>query len=80
MIAAIDASTWLAATALASLSIVSTALGVGWVHWVGPRSGVRAAGIGFSVGVMVAISLLELLPEASREAGLVAAPTVPGRE
>ena len=73
MIAAIDASTWLAVTALASLSILSTALGVGLAYWVGPRSGVRAAGVGFSVGVMVAISLLELLPEASREAGVVVA-------
>ena len=73
MIAAIDASTWLAVTALALLSIVSTALGVGLAYWVGPRSGVRAAGVGLSVGVMVAISLLELLPEASREAGVVVA-------
>lgn len=71
MTAAIDASTWLAVTALASLSILSTALGVGLAYWVGPRRGVRAAGIGFSVGVMVAVSLLELLPEASREAGVV---------
>lgn len=70
MIAAIDASTWLAVTALASLSIVSTALGVGLAHWVGPRSCVRAIGIGFSVGVMVAISVVELLPEATREAGV----------
>ncbi|MBK9179471.1 MAG: ZIP family metal transporter [Acidimicrobiales bacterium] len=73
MIAAVDASTWLAVTALASLSILSAALGVGLASWVGPRSVVRAAGVGFSVGVMVAISSLELLPEAAREAGVVVA-------
>ena len=39
MTAAIDASTWLAVTALASLSILSTALGVGLAYWVGPLVG-----------------------------------------
>lgn len=70
MIAAVDASTWLTVTALAALSIVSTARGVGLAYWVGPRSGLRAAGVGFSVGVMVSISILELLPESSRQAGV----------
>lgn len=73
MIAAVDASTWVAVTALASLSVVSTALGVGLAHWVGPRSGMRAVGIGFSVGVMVAISVVELLPEVTRTAGIAVA-------
>lgn len=66
----IDTATWLAVIALASLSILSTALGVGLAHWVGPRSGVRAWGIGFSVGVMVAVSLFEILPHATRDAGV----------
>lgn len=70
MIAFVEPSTWVAVIALASLSVVSTALGVGLAYWVGPRSGVRAAGIGFSVGVMVVISFVELLPEATREGGV----------
>lgn len=69
MIAAVGTSAWSAVLALASLSVFSTALGIGLAWWVGPRSAIRAAGIGFSVGVMLAISFGELLPVASREAG-----------
>jgi ZIP family zinc transporter len=70
MIATFDAGTWIAVVALASLSVVSTATGICLARRVGDRPGVQALGIGFSVGVMVAISLGELLPVARAEAGL----------
>jgi zinc transporter, ZIP family len=57
---------------LASLSVVSTSTGICLARRVGDRPGLQAIGIGFSVGVMVAISLGELLPEARDEAGLTA--------
>lgn len=72
MIAAIDLGVAAAVLALASLSVVSTATGVGLARRVGDRHGLQATGIGFSVGVMVAVSLGELLPEAHAEAGLTA--------
>lgn len=67
--ASVDAGTWLAVLGLASLSIVSAVVGVALARRAGPREGLRAAGIGFSVGVMVVIAVVELLPEATREAG-----------
>ncbi len=73
MVAAIEPDAWLAVLVLASLSVVSTGLGIGVAVWAGPRPLLRAAGIGFSVGVMVAIAFAGLLPEAVGQAGVVAA-------
>jgi ZIP family zinc transporter len=70
VIAAVAPQTWLAVLGLGSMSVVSTALGVVLALRAGTRPAARAVGLGFSVGVMVAISLCELLPEAYREAGL----------
>lgn len=58
---------------LSSLSIVTTALGVAIALWTSSRDRAVAAGIGFSVGIMVLVSAAELIPEAVREVGLGAA-------
>lgn len=71
MVAVVQGSTWAAVIALASLSIGSTAIGVALARWAGARPAAQAAGIGFSVGVMVTISAAELLPEAHEQAGLL---------
>jgi len=69
VIAAISLSTWMAVVALASLSVLSTAIGVMLARRAGDRPRVRAAGLGMSVGIMLAIAFGELLPEARSEAG-----------
>lgn len=55
---------------LSSLSIVTTGLGVLLALALGKNERAIAAGIGFSTGMMVLISLLELIPEAQEGAGV----------
>ena len=68
MIAA-TTSVWLAVLALSLLSIGSTLVGVALARSVGHRVEAQAIGIGFSVGLMIAIAAGELLPEASAQTG-----------
>jgi len=55
---------------LASLSFISTLLGVALAIYVGKSERVIAIGIGFSAGIMLLVSFLELMPEAIGEAGI----------
>jgi ZIP family zinc transporter len=71
MMVAVSAGTWAVVLGLAALSVISTAAGVWLARRTAGLPGPRAAGLGLSVGVMLAISFGELLPEAYREAGLV---------
>ena len=48
---------------------MTTLIGVGLAVYVGRNDKGIAAGIGFSVGIMVLISVFELLPEAAQTAG-----------
>jgi ZIP family zinc transporter len=58
---------------LSLMSCATTALGVALALRIRENARAIAAGIGFSVGIMVTISLAELIPEAVRVAGPVAA-------
>lgn len=49
---------------LSALSLVTTLVGVALAVWIRTSDRAIAAGIGFSVGVMIVVSLVELLPEA----------------
>jgi ZIP family zinc transporter len=69
VIAMVELQTWVVVLGLASLSVVSTSIGVVLALRLGTRPATQALGLGFSVGVMVAISVVELLPEAVREGG-----------
>jgi ZIP family zinc transporter len=57
-------TTWQAVMLLSLLSCFTTCMGVALALVVKKSSRAIAAGIGFSVGIMVLISVLELLPEA----------------
>jgi ZIP family zinc transporter len=63
-------TTYIAVLMLASLSIISTVIGVALALYVGKSERVVAVGIGFSAGIMLLISILELLPEAIVEVGI----------
>jgi ZIP family zinc transporter len=54
---------------LSLLSCLTTALGVALALWLRENARAIATGIGFSVGVMVLISVLELVPEATAAIG-----------
>jgi ZIP family zinc transporter len=54
---------------LSLMSFVTTAAGVALALWVRWSERAVAAGIGFSVGIMVSISLLELLPDSISAVG-----------
>lgn len=56
--------------ALATLSGLTTLVGVGLALVLGRSERGAAAGIGFSTGIMLAVAGLELLPEAAVEAGI----------
>jgi ZIP family zinc transporter len=55
---------------LAFLSGFTTLLGVALAIYIGKKERAIAVGIGFSVGIMLLISFLELLPEAMGKAGM----------
>jgi len=61
---------------LSALSFGTTALGFALALWVRSAERAIAAGIGFSVGIMILISLLELLPEAISAVALAPALSV----
>lgn len=67
--------TYIAVILLASLSIVTTLIGVVLAIYVGKKEGAVAGGIGFSAGIMVLVSFVELMPAAMRLAGIVPAAT-----
>ena len=58
---------------LSFLSCLTTCLGVILALWLRRNDRAIACGIGFSAGIMILISLIELIPEASSEIGLQAA-------
>jgi ZIP family zinc transporter len=55
---------------LALLSGISTLIGVGLALWLGHSATGIATGMGFSAGIMILISAVELIPESVSEAGL----------
>jgi ZIP family zinc transporter len=55
---------------LASLSVFTTLLGVALAIYVGKSERAIAVGIGFSAGIMLLVSFLELMPAAIEEAGI----------
>jgi len=68
-------TTYTAVILLSLLSCLTTALGVALALLLRDNTRAIAAGIGFSVGIMVLISLVELIPEASAAMGIGAALT-----
>ena len=67
----ITPETFAAVLLLASLSIVATLIGVGLALRMGTNTRAIAVGVGFSVGIMILISLGELIPEAVAAGGSV---------
>lgn len=63
-------TTQIAVLLLSLMSLVTTAVGVAVALWVRENAQGIAAGIGFSTGIMLLISSLELVPEASASIGL----------
>lgn len=62
-------TTHVAVLLLASLSVFTTLAGVALAIYIGRNDRAIALGIGFSAGIMLLVSILELMPEASGEAG-----------
>jgi ZIP family zinc transporter len=62
-------STYAAVLLLSLLSCLTTAVGVALALLLREHRGTIAAGIGFSVGIMVLISTVELIPEAAVSVG-----------
>jgi ZIP family zinc transporter len=58
---------------LSFLSCLTTCIGVVLALWLRKNDRAIACGIGFSAGIMILISFIELIPEASTEIGLPAA-------
>lgn len=56
---------------LAALSGATTLVGIALALWVPMRPSVVGIGIGFSLGIMLVLSLFELLPEAVSRGGLM---------
>ena len=63
-------TTCIAVLLLAFLSVFTTLLGVALAIYVGKSERLVSAGIGFSAGIMLLISFLELMPEAVGEIGM----------
>lgn len=61
---------YVAVLVLATLSGLTTLVGVGLARALGRSERGAVAGIGFSTGIMLVISFLELVPEAAAVAGL----------
>jgi len=70
MLSEITYTTYFAILMLASLSVITTLLGVTLAIYVGKSERVIAVGIGFSAGIMLLISFFELMPAAMGEAGI----------
>jgi ZIP family zinc transporter len=66
----VDTTTWLAVVLLSLLSCLTTCLGVALALAVKESPRAIAGGIGFSVGIMILIAVLELLPEATAALGV----------
>jgi zinc transporter ZupT len=49
----------------------TTVIGVALAIWLGRNVKAIAAGIGFSAGIMVVISVAELIPESIQQAGVL---------
>ena len=75
MPAELSYTTYIAVLLLAFLSALTTLLGVVLAIYVGKNERVIALGIGFSAGMMLLVSFLELMPEAMGEAGMGTAST-----
>jgi ZIP family zinc transporter len=63
-------TTYIAVLLLAFLSVFTTLLGVTLAIYLGRNERAIAVGIGFSAGIMLLVSFLELMPEATGEAGI----------
>jgi len=70
MAAELPYTTYLAILLLAFLSVFTTLLGVALAIYIGKNERAVAVGIGFSAGIMLLVSLLELMPEAIGKAGI----------
>lgn len=66
-------TTYIAVLLLAFLSVLTTSFGVALALYIGKKERAIAAGIGFSAGIMLLVSFLELMPEALGEAGAISA-------
>lgn len=75
MPAELTATTYVAVLLLASLSVITTLAGVALAIYLGKNERAIAIGIGFSAGIMLLVSFLELMPEAVGSAGLLRAAT-----
>jgi len=64
MAAELPYTTYLAVLLLAFLSVFTTLLGVALAIYIGKNERAIAVGIGFSAGIMLLVSCLELMPEA----------------
>lgn len=71
----LSSTTYVAVLLLAFLSVLTTLLGVALAVYLGKNERAIALGIGFSAGIMLLVSFLELMPEATGEAGLGSAIT-----
>jgi len=67
-----SAATWIAVILLSLMSAVTTLIGVVLALWLGNNARGITAGMGFSAGIMILISTVELIPEAIGEAGPLA--------
>ena len=65
------ATIWLAVLLLSLLSAFTTLIGVGLALWLGNNTRAITTGMGFSAGIMVLISTVELIPESVSEVGLL---------
>jgi len=70
MLAELPHTTYIAVLLLAFLSVLTTLLGVALAIYIGKNERLVSTGIGFSAGIMLLISFLELMPEALGEAGI----------
>jgi ZIP family zinc transporter len=69
-VAASLSQTYAAVIVLSLLSCVTATLGVALALWVGERGRGVAAGIGFSVGIMILIATVELMPQSFAALGI----------
>jgi ZIP family zinc transporter len=70
MTADLPYTTFVAVILLASLSVLTTLVGVALAVFLRCHAFAVALGIGFSAGIMLLISLFELIPEATAHAGI----------